>query len=62
LDSAANRNGFDLVIHSATEIFERPFDMVADIIVVGENKELADQVAFLQNSVGAIAGAFDSFS
>ncbi len=25
------------------------------------NKELADQIAFLQNSVGAIAGAFDSF-
>src|SRR6202035_5403641 len=28
---------------------------------VGDNKELADHLAFLQNSVGAIAGAFDSF-
>jgi cystathionine gamma-lyase len=28
---------------------------------VGENKELGDQIAFLQNSVGAIAGPFDSF-
>jgi cystathionine gamma-lyase len=28
---------------------------------VGENKELGDQMQFLQNSVGAIAGPFDSF-
>jgi cystathionine gamma-lyase len=35
--------------------------MVGGVIVVGENKKLADQIAFLQNSVGAIAGAFDSF-
>jgi len=34
---------------------------VGGVIVVGENKELADQIAFLQNSVGAIAGPFDSF-
>ena len=35
--------------------------MVGGVVVVGDNKELADQIAFLQNSVGAIAGAFDSF-
>src|SRR5438876_1327765 len=35
--------------------------MVVGVIVVGENKELGDQIAFLQNSVGAIAGPFDSF-
>src|SRR5437660_11152155 len=35
--------------------------MVGGVIVVGENKELADQIAFLQNAVGAIAGPFDSF-
>jgi Cystathionine beta-lyases/cystathionine gamma-synthases len=34
---------------------------VGGVAVVGKNKELADQIAFLQNSVGAIAGAFDSF-
>jgi cystathionine gamma-lyase len=36
-------------------------DLVSGVVVVGDNKELADQIAFLQNSVGAIAGAFDSF-
>ena len=35
--------------------------MVGGVIVVGENKELGDQIAFLQNAVGAIAGPFDSF-
>jgi cystathionine gamma-lyase len=53
--------GFDMVIHSATKYLNGHSDMVGGVIVVGENKELADQVAFLQNSVGAIAGAFDSF-
>src|SRR5881398_1102371 len=53
--------GFDLVIHSATKYLNGHSDMVGGVIVAGENEELADQVAFLQNSVGAIAGAFDSF-
>jgi cystathionine gamma-lyase len=35
--------------------------MVGGVIVVGENKELGDKIAFLQNAVGAIAGPFDSF-
>jgi cystathionine gamma-lyase len=35
--------------------------MVGGIAVVGDNKELAEQMAFLQNSVGSIAGPFDSF-
>ncbi len=54
-------SGFDLVIHSATKYLNGHSDMVGGVIVVGENKELADQIAFLQNSVGAIAGPFDSF-
>src|SRR5882762_6227879 len=53
--------GFDMVIHSATKYLNGHSDMVGGVIVVGENKVLADQIAFLQNSVGAIAGAFDSF-
>ena len=53
--------GFDMVIHSATKYLNGHSDLVGGVIVVGENKELADQIAFLQNSVGAIAGAFDSF-
>src|SRR5881398_2299251 len=53
--------GFDIVVHSATKYLNGHSDLVGGVIVVGENKELADQIAFLQNSVGAIAGAFDSF-
>jgi cystathionine gamma-lyase len=53
--------GFDMVIHSATKFLNGHSDIVGGVAVVGENKELADQMAFLQNSVGAIAGPFDSF-
>ena len=53
--------GFDLVIHSATKYLNGHSDMVGGVVVVGENKELGDQIAFLQNSVGAIAGPFESF-
>ena len=54
-------SGFDMVIHSATKYLNGHSDMVGGVIVVGENKELGDQIAFLQNAVGAIAGPFDSF-
>src|SRR5437762_5224451 len=53
--------GFDMVIHSATKYLNGHSDMVGGVTVVGENKELGDQIAFLQNAVGAIAGPFDSF-
>ena len=53
--------GFDLVIHSATKYLNGHSDMVGGVIVVGENTELGDKIAFLQNAVGAIAGPFDSF-
>ena len=53
--------GFDLVVHSATKYLNGHSDMVGGVAVVGENKELGDQMQFLQNSVGAIAGPFDSF-
>src|SRR5205085_3660189 len=53
--------GFDLVIHSATKYLNGHSDMVGGVAVVGEKKELGDQMAFLQNSVGGVAGPFDSF-
>ncbi len=53
--------GFDLVIHSATKYLNGHSDMVGGVTVVGDNEELGDQTAFLQNAVGAIAGPFDSF-
>ena len=49
------------MIHSATKYLNGHSDMVGGVAVVGENKELADQMQFLQNAVGAIAGPFDSF-
>jgi cystathionine gamma-lyase len=54
-------SGFDLVIHSATKYLNGHSDMVGGVAVVGEKKELGDQMAFLQNSVGGVAGPFDSF-
>jgi cystathionine beta-lyase/cystathionine gamma-synthase len=53
--------GFDLVVHSTTKYLNGHSDMVGGIAVVGENSELRDQLAFLQNAVGAIQGPFDSF-
>jgi cystathionine gamma-lyase len=52
--------GADLVLHSATKYLNGHSDMVGGI-VVARNQAFAEQMAFLQNSVGAIAGPFDSF-
>jgi cystathionine gamma-lyase len=53
-------SGFDIVVHSATKYLNGHSDLVSGVAVVGD-KELGDRMWFLQNSVGAIAGAFDSF-
>ncbi len=54
-------HGFDLVLHSATKYLNGHSDMVGGVAVVGENHDLAERLAFLQNAVGAIGGPFDSF-
>jgi cystathionine beta-lyase/cystathionine gamma-synthase len=53
--------GFDLVMHSTTKYLNGHSDMVGGIVVVGENAELQERLAFLQNAVGAVQGPFDSF-
>ena len=53
--------GIDIVMHSATKYINGHSDMVGGVAVVGDNPELAEQLAFLQNSCGAIAGPFDSY-
>ncbi len=53
--------GADIVVHSATKYLNGHSDMVGGIAVVGRNPALAERMAFLQNSIGAIAGPFDSF-
>jgi cystathionine gamma-lyase len=52
--------GADLVLHSATKYLNGHSDMVGGIVVAG-TQELAEQMAFLQNSVGAVSGPFDAF-
>lgn len=52
--------GCDIVMHSATKFLNGHSDMVGGIAVTADNG-LADQLAYLQNSIGAVAGPFDSF-
>lgn len=54
-------SGFDLVVHSATKYLNGHSDMVGGVVVVGENAALAEQVRFLHNAMGAIAGPFDAY-
>jgi cystathionine gamma-lyase len=52
--------GADLVLHSATKYLNGHSDMVGGMVVAAR-AELGEQMGFLQNSVGAVAGPFDSF-
>lgn len=53
--------GAHLVMHSATKYLNGHSDMVGGMVLVGDDAGLADQMAFLQNSIGAVQGPFDSF-
>jgi len=53
--------GFDIVMHSTTKYLNGHSDMVGGAVVVGDDKELREKMAFLHNAVGAIQGPFDSF-
>ena len=53
--------GFDMVMHSATKYLNGHSDLIGGVVVVGDNNALADKLVFLQNSIGAIQGPFDSF-
>lgn len=52
--------GVDIVVHSATKYLGGHSDVVAGLVVVN-NKELAEKIAFIQNSTGGVLGPFDSF-
>jgi cystathionine gamma-lyase len=52
--------GCDIVMHSATKFISGHSDMVGGVVVVDDD-DLAERLAYLQNSIGAIAGPFDSF-
>ena len=53
-------HGADIVMHSATKYLGGHSDVIGGVLVVND-KELGDRLAFLQNSVGGIQGPFDSF-
>ncbi|PZQ32579.1 MAG: cystathionine gamma-synthase [Stenotrophomonas acidaminiphila] len=53
--------GADIVVHSATKYLNGHSDMIGGMVVVGDNAALAEQMGFLQNSIGAVQGPFDSF-
>jgi cystathionine gamma-lyase len=53
--------GIDISVHSTTKYLNGHSDMVGGVAVVGDNKDLADRLKFLQNAIGAISGPFDSF-
>ena len=57
-------HGFDIVVHSATKYLNGHSDVIGGIAIVGgeaHQQAWREQLGFLQNSVGAIAGPFDSF-
>lgn len=52
--------GADIVVHSATKYLGGHSDLVAGLAVVN-NEDLAEKLAFIQNSTGGVLGPFDSF-
>lgn len=52
--------GADIVMHSATKFINGHSDMVGGIVIVNDDG-LGERLAYLQNSIGSVAGPFDSF-
>ncbi len=52
--------GADIVMHSATKYIGGHSDVIGGLLVVND-RDLGDRLAFLQNSVGGVQGPFDSF-
>lgn len=50
----------DIVMHSATKYLNGHSDMIGGVVITNRN-DIAEKIAFLQNSIGAIQGPFDSF-
>ena len=50
----------DIVMHSATKYLNGHSDMIGGVVITNRS-DLAERLAFLQNSIGAIQGPFDSF-
>src|SRR5207248_8677013 len=50
----------DIVVHSTTKFLNGHSDSVGGV-VISNSAEIAEQIGFLQNAVGAILSPFDSF-
>jgi cystathionine gamma-synthase len=53
-------HGADVVMHSMTKYLGGHSDVIGGALIVRDD-ELADPIAFHQNSMGAVAGAFDAW-
>lgn len=52
--------GIDIVLHSATKYLGGHSDLIAGLVVVND-EALAQEIGFLQNSIGGVLAPFDSF-
>ena len=52
--------GCDIVMHSATKFINGHSDMVGGVVATSSD-DLAERLAYLQNSIGSVSGPFDSF-
>lgn len=52
--------GADLVVHSTTKFINGHSDVVGGVVITNDD-EAAEKLRFLQNSIGAVPGPFDSW-
>ncbi|RKH37359.1 cystathionine gamma-synthase [Corallococcus sicarius] len=52
--------GFDVVVHSTTKYLNGHSDVVGGFVCTSRD-DIAERMYFLQNAVGGVSGAFDSF-
>jgi cystathionine gamma-lyase len=53
--------GFDIVVHSTTKYLNGHSDAIGGAAIVKDDTQLAEQLAYLQNALGAVPGPFDCF-
>jgi cystathionine gamma-lyase len=53
--------GFDLVVHSTTKYLNGHSDVIGGAVVLPKDSPVKEQLAFLQNAVGAVPSPFDAF-
>jgi cystathionine gamma-lyase len=54
-------HGFDVVLHSTTKYLNGHSDAIGGAAIVRADSDLTERIAYLQNAVGGVPSAFDSF-